>query len=90
MLEDILLSRYGNMQYILSLSIRHVYKLYNKALEENKRDKTYKLWLAIVPRYTNDTYESFEEFYERLYPPSVEIDTRSKDEIMNELLGKEV
>jgi len=83
----VLLSRYGDMQYILSLSLRHAFKLYNKALKENRRDKAHDMWLAIMPKYTNDTYETFEEFYDRIYPPKVEMDTRSKEEIMDEILG---
>lgn len=84
-----LLSRYGDMQYILSLSVKRAAKLYNKAVEEKKRDKAYQWWLARYPTYTKETYETFDEFYELLYPPKVEYDTRSKDEIMNEILGKE-
>jgi len=39
--------------------------------------------------YTNDTYETFDEFYEKVNPSKIEIDTRSKDEIMAEILGGE-
>jgi len=77
------------MQYILSLSIKRAHTLYKKALEENKRDRAYQWWLVRLPQYTNENYETFDEFYELLYPPKVEYDTRSKDEIMNEILGKE-
>ncbi|MDN6292824.1 MAG: hypothetical protein L0J35_07095, partial [Tetragenococcus halophilus] len=78
------------MNYILSLPIRRASKLYKKAIEENKRKEAYQWWLARVPMYTKENYESFEEFYEKIYPPKVEYDTRSKDEIMSELLGMEV
>jgi hypothetical protein len=77
------------MQYVLSLSLKRASKLLNKAMEEKRREETYLLWLARYPSYTKETYETFEEFYEIVYPPKVEMDTRSKDEIMSELLGKE-
>lgn len=77
------------MNYVLSLPIRRAARLYQKALEENKRDKAYQWWLTRLPAYTQDTFETFEEFYELLYPPKIQMDLRSKDEIMNELLGKE-
>lgn len=77
------------MNYILSLSIRRGYKLYNKALYENKRKQAYQWWLVRYPHYTEENYETFDDFYDRIYPPVVEMDTRSKDEIMYELLGKE-
>lgn len=77
------------MQYVLSLPIKRAYTLYEKAVEENKRDRAYQWWLVRLPQYTESNYETFDEFYEKLYPPKVEMDMRSKDEIMNELLGKE-
>ncbi|WP_220726832.1 hypothetical protein [Marinilactibacillus psychrotolerans] len=77
------------MDYVLSLSLRRASKLLNKAIESKKREDTYQWWLARYPTYTEETYESFDEFYEKVYPPKVEMDTRSKDEIMNEILGKE-
>jgi len=86
--EDIILSRYGDMTYILSLSIRRGYELYNKAIKEKNRDKTYNWWLARLPQYSEDNYESFNDFYEKVYPPSVQMDMRSKEDIMEELLGK--
>ena len=76
------------MNYILSLSIKRGSALYKKAVYENKRQKTYQWWLARLPMYTSDNYENYEEFYEVVYPPMVTMDTRSKDDIMNELMGK--
>jgi len=78
------------MQYVLSLSLKRASKLLNKAMEEKRKEETYALWLVRYPSYTEDTFETFEEFYEKLYPPKIEIDTRSKDEIMSEILGREV
>ncbi|MDN6292247.1 MAG: hypothetical protein L0J35_04150 [Tetragenococcus halophilus] len=73
----------------MSLSLIHASKLLQKAREEKKREDAYQWWLVRYPHYTEENYESFEEFYERLYPPEIEYDTRSKEEIMNEILGKE-
>lgn len=77
------------MHYVSSLSIKRAITLIKKAQHEEKIEKTYRWWLARYPLYTKDTYESFEEFYEKLYPPTVAYDLRSKDELMSELLGKE-
>lgn len=83
------MTRYGNIEYVLSLSIKRAYELFSKALKEKEIDRTYQLWLAIVPSYTKDNVESFEEYYERTHPEKVELDKRSKEEIMDEILGKE-
>ncbi|GEM02495.1 hypothetical protein SAMN05421839_1064 [Halolactibacillus halophilus] len=77
------------MQYIMSLSLKRASKLLNKAVEEKQKEETYALWLVRYSSYTEETFETFEEFYEKLYPPKIEMDTRNKDEIMSELLGKE-
>ena len=37
--------------------------------------------------YTQDNYETFEEFYEKANPKEIKYDTRSKDELMGEILG---
>lgn len=83
-----MLSRYGNVEYVFSLSIKRAYKLFNKAVKENNREKVYQWWLARLPQYTQETYESFQEFYDKVYPPTIKMDMRSKDEIMNDILGK--
>ena len=38
--------------------------------------------------YSANNYESFEEFYEKCVPVKIEYDMRSKDEIMEDILGK--
>lgn len=71
------------MQMKLSESL----KLLEKASDEDRREYAYRLWLARYPQYTEKTYESFDEFYEKIYPPKVIYDVRPKEELMNELLG---
>jgi len=73
----------------MKLPLSHALKLIDRAREEEMKSKYYKLWLARYPMYTNDTYETFDEFYEKVNPSKIEIDTRSKDEIMAEILGGE-
>jgi hypothetical protein len=53
------------------------------------RSKYYQWWLARYPLYKEENYETFEEFCEKYMPSKITIDTRSKDEIMAEILGGE-
>lgn len=78
------------MDYALSLPYKHAVELFKKAQEEDTKEYFYRWWLARYPLYTEENYESFKEFYEKMNPPSVEYDKRSKDEIMNEILGFEI
>ena len=70
----------------MAMSLSDALELISKANEEERKEKYYRWWLALYPLYTKETYESFEEFYEKYRPEIVEYDTRSKDEIMEEIL----
>lgn len=61
--------------------------LIEKAKEEIRRDRYYRLWLVRYPGYTEKNFQTFEEFYESLFPEPVHYDMRSKDEIMKEVMG---
>ena len=63
-------------------------KLIAKAKTEETREAYYRLWLVRYPMYSPDSYETFEEFYEKCVPVKIEYDMRSKDEIMEDILGK--
>jgi len=63
-----------------------VIKLVEKARDEERREIFYRLWLVRYPNYTKDTYESFDDFYEKMSPKKIVYDTRSKDELMEEIL----
>lgn len=72
----------------MKLPLSKAVALINKARDEAQREKVYRLWLVRYPNYTEKNFETFEEFYEKLYPPRVEYDTRSKDDIMAEITGR--
>ena len=70
----------------MGLSLKRAAKLIKKAKKEEKREFYYRWWLVRVPLYTSETVESFEEFYEKMNPPAVVYDYRSKEAIMADLL----
>ena len=72
----------------MKLPLSKAVALINKARDEAQREKVYRLWLVRYPNYTEKNFETFEEFYEKLYPPKVEYDMRSKDDIMAEITGR--
>lgn len=72
----------------MKLPLKRATALVNKAREESQKDKYYQLWLVRYPNYTEKNFETFEEFYEKLFPPAVTYDTRTKDEIMAEITGR--
>lgn len=84
---DLLLKRYSSIDYILKLPYKKALSLIDKALEEDTREYYFRWWLARYPLYTKDNYEPFEEFYDKVKPQQITIDTRSKDELMTEIQG---
>lgn len=69
------------------MPLKQAIKLLEKASDEDKRENYYKLWLVRYTKYTASNYETFDEFYEKIFPPAIEYDERSKDDLMAEILG---
>lgn len=55
-------------------------------MEEDTREYAFRIYLASYPNMTKETFKTFNEFYEEIKPKKVELDTRSEDEIMQEIL----
>ena len=68
------------------MSIYRASKLIDKAEEENHRENIYQLYINVYPHFTEKSFLNFEEFYEKFKPQKQTIDTRSKDEILSEIL----
>ena len=75
------------MAYIQKLSVCHLYRLVLKAKEQTERDEIYKLYIAVYPMFDKKTFQSFNEFQEQFKPKVKYNETRSTDDLMNELLN---
>ena len=76
------------MDYILKLNIHDAYKLFEKAIEEKEKENLYLMYLTDRPYIKND--KGFNSYLKEHIKPiqPIKIDTRSKDEIMQELLER--
>lgn len=72
---------------MLELPIIRAVKLINKAREEEQREDYYQLWLVRYQDYDEETFEQFEDFYETYKPQIIVEDSRSKDEIIEDILN---
>ena len=88
-MEDLLLKRYGNIDYVLHLPLRRGLKLLVKAQEEDTKEYAFRIYLAKYPNMDKSNFRTFNEFWEEIKPQNVVQDTRSKDDIMQELLAVE-
>lgn len=74
------------MEYILKMNIYDVSNLIKKAVEEKEKENLFLLYLVDRPYLKND--KGFNSYLKEHIKPiqPIKIDTRSKDEIMQELL----
>ncbi|MCK9191257.1 MAG: hypothetical protein M0P10_06915 [Sphaerochaetaceae bacterium] len=73
------------MGYILKMPFHRAIKLINKANIEREKDKLFALYTSAYPHMTKENYMSFDEFAEKAMPSEKHYDTRSKEEIMDEI-----
>ena len=90
-----LLTRYGNIEYVLKLKLKQAIKLVKKAIEEDNKEKLFQLYLV---DHKHDLYlfangaikqkdlKTFNEYIKDTQMNKYSYDTRSTDEIMAELL----
>ncbi len=81
-LQELILRRYNNIDYILSLPIAEAVLFAQKAIEKDREEKHFAMWVAILPWMSEDTYISFEDYSRRL--DGKDIDKRSPEEILQE------
>lgn len=55
--------RYSNIEFVLNLDIGAGTELIVKAVEEERKDKVFKLYASIYPYMDEESFISFEEFY---------------------------
>ena len=72
----------------MKLPLHNALRLIKRAQEEETKEYFFRIYLVQLPNMDEKTYKSFNQFYDDIKPKNIEIDTRSKDDIMNEILGR--
>ena len=80
---DLLLHRYGNIEYIMRLDISDSLAIIEKAREKEKEQRYFLQWVVQLPNMTKDTYISFESYVDKVTGRN--IDTRPVSECMKEI-----
>ena len=81
-LLDLLLKRYSNIEYVMSMDASEGFSLIMCALENNQKEQMFQKWLHDDARYE----KSFEEYYSMARPYRKSTDAE-KDEIINKYGG---
>lgn len=64
--QELLLNRYSNLDYILNLGFQEGYELIIKAYEKNLESKVWDKWLIDYRRMNKDTFISFEDYKSKM------------------------
>ena len=80
---DLLLHRYGNLEYIMQMDIGSAMRIIDKAREKEQESRYFLQWVVQLPNMTKETYKSFESYVEQVTGKN--IDTRPVSECMEEI-----
>ena len=80
---DLLLHRYGNLEYIMQLDIKTAMRVIEKAQEKEKENRFFLQWVVQLPNMTKENYLSFDQYVDRVTGRN--IDKRPVSECMAEI-----
>ena len=80
---DLLLHRYGNLEYIMQTEIETAERIIAKAREKEKENRFFIQWVVQLPNMTKENYISFDAYLDKMTGRN--IDKRPVIECMKEL-----
>ena len=80
---DLLLHRYGNLDYIMQLDVGSALRVIEKAREKERENRFFLQWVVQLPNMTKDNFVSFESYVDKVTGRN--IDKRPVHECMKEL-----
>ena len=80
---DLLLHRYGNLEYIMQTDIETAQRIIKKAREKEKENRFFLQWVVQLPNMDKEHFVSFESYLDRVTGRN--IDTRPLSECMAEI-----
>lgn len=83
--EELLLSRYSNVDYILKLEFYEGYEVIKKAYEKERESNLWSRWLVDYNRMNKDNFISFEDYKNKLIIKNYGQDKQiSKEDLLRE------
>ena len=80
---DLLLHRYGNLDYIMHLDVGSALRVIEKAREKERENRFFLQWVVQLPNMTKESFISFESYVDKVTGRN--IDKRPVYECMQEL-----
>lgn len=75
------------MGYVFSLRIPFLFRLIEHAIESKREERIHQRYCAMLPYLDKKYIKSFEEYKNLFTPQPKYYDSRSDDELLEELLG---
>lgn len=82
-LIDLLLHRYGNLEYIMQTDIETAQRIIAKAREKEQEQRYFLQWVVQLPNMTKENFVSFDSYVDKVTGRN--IDKRPVSECMAEL-----
>lgn len=80
---DLLLHRYGNLEYIMQTDIETAERIIAKAREKEQENRYFLQWVVQLPHMTKETFVSFDSYLDKVTGRN--IDRRPVSECMAEI-----
>ena len=80
---DLLLHRYGNLDYFMQSDIETAQRIIKKAKEKEQENRFFLQWVVQLPNMTKETYISFDSYVDKVTGRN--IDKRPVAECMAEI-----
>lgn len=80
---DLLLHRYGNLEYIMQSDIQTAMRIIEKAREKERENRLFLQWVVQLPYMQKESFVSFDSYADKVTGRN--IDTRPVYECMAEL-----
>lgn len=77
---DLLLTRYHDMTFIMSLNVETVIELIQKAFQKHEEERAFALYASIYPNFNKNNFKPFNEFYKAKNNDKISV--RSAEDIM--------
>lgn len=90
------MARYGNIDYVLKMKFGQAKKLVDRAVQERDAenlfkvylvDRKHQLYLLANGAIKKGDILTFKQYYDQVMPEKAELDHRSTDDIVNEILS---
>lgn len=83
---DLLLNRYGNIEYLMNLDFSDGRDIMFKAVEKDREDRIWQLWVQLYPHMDKDNFKPFDEFLNMFKPSNKPSNVnQTKEELVAEI-----